>query len=151
MSPSESRSTRILQTLLWVLLSLAGTVARAELRQFGDYDVHYTVFASDFLQPETASALGIVRAKDRAVLNVSVRRRVPGDATGHPVEARPSGTLSDLVHPKELEFTPVHEPGAIYYLAQFPFRDAEQLLFRLRIGLEDRTVEMQFDKTLYVD
>jgi hypothetical protein len=94
-----------------------------------------------------------VRAKDRAVLNVSVRRRDPGAPRDRSVAARVTGTRSDLVHRNALEFRPVNEPGASYYLAEFPFRDGETVYFDLGIEPEGagRPLELRFDKTLYVD
>ena len=152
MSRNDLRLRQYAAHLLLTILLLPATAAtHADTRQIGRYDVHYTVFAADFLQPEIASTLGVVRAKDRAILNVSVRLREPGGTGDQPVEARPVGTRSDLVHATTLDFRPVHEPGAIYYLAEFPFQDGERVLFDLRIELDGQPVELRFDKTLYVD
>src|SRR5262245_42134305 len=85
-----------------------GAAARAEQRQFGQYDVYYSLFTADFLQPDVARALDIVRAKDRAVLNVAVRRR--GDAgQDAAVAAVLEGTRGDLITKTTLEFREVAE------------------------------------------
>ena len=44
--------------------------AHAERKQsYGALDVHYNIFNSTFLQPDTARAVGLNRSKDQAVLN----------------------------------------------------------------------------------
>jgi hypothetical protein len=69
----------------------SASTARAETRRFGAFEVHYSVFTSSFLQPGIAAAYGIVRARDRAVLNVAVR-----NAAGS-MEAQLTGTRGDLI------------------------------------------------------
>jgi hypothetical protein len=134
-----------------VLLPGAGGAA-AESRQFGRYEVLYSVFAADFLQPPIAQAYGIVRAADRAVLNITVRRRL--DAGGdEAIAAVVSGTRGDLVHTRALEFREVSEPGARYYLADFPIRNDETQYFTVRIVPvgEAAALELRFDKRMFVD
>lgn len=138
--------------LLSALLALAPAAARAEVRQYGSYEVHYSLFASDFLTPEVARAYGIVRANDRAVLSVALRRAADAGGTGA-VAAVISGTRSDLLHRNALEFREVREDGAIYYIADFPFRNDERLFFEIELLPEgDRArLDLDFNKTLWVD
>jgi hypothetical protein len=142
-----------LVALLAALLLAGAQIARAEQRQFGAYEVHYSVFAADFLQPAVASALGIVRAPDRAVLNLAIRARASGSASDSAVRASVRGTRGDLIHKTELEFRLVEEQDAAYYLAQFPFRNGETLYFELEMqpAGEQRPLQLRFEKTLYVD
>ncbi len=60
------------------------------MQRFGDLDVHYNVFNSSFLQPNVASAVGLVRSKAQGVINV-----VPMEK-GKPVEAAVTGSAKDL-------------------------------------------------------
>lgn len=141
----------------WAALILSAMLlgapgASAESRQFGRFEVLYTVFAADFLQPRIAQAYGIVRAPDRAVLNITVRRRLDtgGDEA---IAAVVSGTRGDLVHTRTLEFREVVEPGARYYLADFPIRNDETQYFTLRIlpAGEAAALELRFDKRMFVN
>jgi hypothetical protein len=149
---TRSCAGRWLVRLATTVLLLGATGAVAESRQFGRYEVLYTVFAADFLQPPIAQAYGIVRAADRAVLNITVRRRLEagGDEA---IAAVVSGTRGDLVHTKALEFREVTEPGARYYLADFPIRNDETQYFTVRIVPEGEAtaLELRFDKRMYVD
>jgi Domain of unknown function (DUF4426) len=135
-----------------LLMVLPWQAARAETQTFGRYEVHYIIFASDFLRPEIARAYGIVRANDRAVLNVAVRRREPAGGSV-PIKARVEGTQSDLIHTRDLALREVIEEDAIYYLAEFPFSNDETRYFKLRIHPDGdtSTLDLQFKQTLYVD
>ena len=135
-----------------LLLALPWQAAFAEVQTFGRYEVYYSLFASDFLRPEIARAYGIVRANDRAVLNIAVRRIEP--AVGSvPIKAKVEGTRSDLVHTRDLELREVIEEGAIYYLAEFPFRNDETHYFKVSIHPDGdtSTLDLQFKQTMYVD
>ncbi len=139
-------SRRSLFACLLALLVLA-TPLGAETRRFGDIEVHYSVFASSFLQPDVAAAYGIVRARDRAVVNVALRG--PGGA----LAARIDGTRSDLIRKDALGFREIREDGAIYYLAEIKFISAETLYFDLAITPEGGTsaLRLEFSQALHAD
>jgi hypothetical protein len=142
---------RLLATVaLW--LALPWQAALAEVQTFGRYEVYYTLFASDFLRPEIARAYGIVRANDRALLNIAVRRLEPTGGSV-PIKAHVEGTRSDLIQVRELQLREVVEDDAIYYLAEFPFRNDETHYLKLRIQPDGdtSTLDLQFKQTLYVD
>lgn len=67
-------------------LCLSLPVLAEQVQRFGDLDVHYNVFNSSFLQPNVASAVGLVRSKAQGVINV-----VPMEK-GKPVEASVTGS-----------------------------------------------------------
>lgn len=99
---------------------------------FGDLDVHYSVFNSSFLQPDVASATGIVRSKTQGVLNVAVLKAGKGGT------AKVSGTVTDLLgKATALSFKEVTDGGAVYYLAQFPLEQQEVLRFALQVQVGD--------------
>lgn len=141
-----------LLALAALLLSGLWQDARAEMQQFGRYEVYYSLFATDFLRPEIARAYGLVRANDRALLNIAVRRTEPAGGSV-PIKAVVEGTRSDLVHKRELRFQEVIEEGAIYYLVEFPFRNEETHYLELLIKPEGdtSTLSLRFNQTLYVD
>lgn len=69
-------------------LCLSLPVLAEQVQRFGDLDVHYNVFNSSFLQPNVASAVGLVRSKAQGVINV-----VPMEK-GKPVEASVTGSAN---------------------------------------------------------
>lgn len=122
--------------LPFTLLVVIAPVALAQIdeartietsRTFGNFDVLYNIFPSTTLQPDIAAHYQLVRGGDQAVVNVSVRNR--GNGGNIAQAAIVSGTYSDLIQPKKLEFREIREEGAIYYLAQMRFTDHETLRF----------------------
>lgn len=101
-------------------------------KTFGDYEVLYTVIPSTTLLPEMAAEYKVVRAKDQALVNISVRKRLP-DGSDVAQAATLKGSYSNLIQPRDLEFREVREQGAIYYLAQLRFTNRETLRFDLKV------------------
>ena len=137
----------LLALTLGAMSLLSASTARAETRRFGAFEVHYSAFTSSFLQPGIAAAYGIVRGRDRAVLNVAVR-----NAAGS-MEAQLTGTRGDLIRKEQLAFRAIREDGAIYYLAEFGFTSGETLYFDLVITLagEATPLQLKFSQALHAD
>ncbi len=147
-----------LAALLWALPALAQGPARPQadgalMQVFDDFEVHYMVFNSTFMQPEVASRYGIVRARNGAVVNVAVRRKQEdGSTRGQRAIVR--GTHSDLIHRHDLQFQEVIEGDAIYYIAELRFAGrSEERHFELQIQPDrDRApYTLRFSRTLYRD
>lgn len=119
-------------------------------KTFGDYVVYYTVFESTFIQPDVASAIGITRSNDRAVVNISVRKKNT-EATTEAVTAHVSGKTNDLMRDFPLDFFEVKEPNAIYYLAQFDHFNQETRHFTIDVHVADQPspFQIQFTQKLW--
>ncbi|MBF7729942.1 DUF4426 domain-containing protein [Pseudomonas sp. N040] len=116
--------------LLTLCLSLPAFAERKQT--FGEIDVHYSVFNSSFLQPNTAAASGLVRSKTLGVVSVSVLK------DGKPLAAKVEGSVQNLLGQQTvLTFKQVDEPGASYHLAQFALEDREVLTFSLNVNSSD--------------
>jgi hypothetical protein len=116
--------------LLTLCLSLPAFAERKQ--SFGDIDVHYSVFNSSFLQPDTAAASGLVRSKTLGVITVAVLR------DGKALPARVDGSVKNLLGQQSvLTFKQLDEPGASYYLAQFALEQREVLTFSLNVSTSD--------------
>jgi hypothetical protein len=101
-------------------------------KRFGDYEVHYSVFPSTMLNETVAAGYKIVRADNRAVLNISVRK-LSGTSGDEAQRAVVSGSYSDLIQRKSLDFREIEEPGAVYYIAEFRHGDKELLRFAIDV------------------
>jgi hypothetical protein len=119
---------------------------------FGDYDVHYNVLNSTFISPEVAQAYGIVRGKNRALINIAIRQRLDKGAT-KAKRAIVNGSSSDLIHSAALEFDEIVEQEAIYYIAELRFNNKELRTFTINIQPDPNIAPytLKFSKTLYVD
>ena len=137
--------SRIATTLITFLLITAGTLAGAEQsKTFGDYTIHYAAFTTDLLSPEVARLYKIRRSKNRAILNISVLRKVMG-TTGQPVKAVVEATATNLNRQlKSLNTRELSSNGAIYYIAETSVNNEETLNFDLDIIPEGETVALSF-------
>ena len=119
-------------------------------KQFGNDTVHFSVLNTSFLTPQVARSYGIVRGKNKFLINLSVRRQ--SDIANSAVRADISGTQSDLIHRTPLDFREVIEQDAIYYIAEFAISNDERRDFRLQVKVDDKpSYDIQFNKMLYVD
>lgn len=97
----------------------------------GDVEMRYGTLLAVELAPGLASAYGIDRRSDLAVLSLSVLRRRPGE-TPLPVAAKVSGSVSGLLgEVRPLEFRTLDLAGGVSYLAQFKVRDRQPVVLQL--------------------
>jgi hypothetical protein len=127
---------------------LAARAASAEqFKAFDDVQVHYVVVNTLFLQPEVAAHYGIVRGKDRAIVNVSVL-----GSDGAALPAQVSGkTVNLLSQENPLEFNVITEDPAMYYIAPLRYTDHDVLRFRITVIVADREpMQLEFQQQMFV-
>ena len=113
-------------------------------KDFGDITVHYNTFTSSFLQPETAQAVGVVRSKNKGLINVTVIKGVT------PVSAQVTGTVKDLSGKSEiLTFKQITEKGAIYYLAPYSVPQQEVRIFTINVETGGKAHGFSFNQELF--
>jgi hypothetical protein len=132
------------------LLLLPLTVSAEQKKSFGDYDVHYSVLNSTFITPENAKHYNITRSKNRALVNIAIRKQ-HRDGSSTAQRAIVKGSSSDLIHKSELEFNEITEPEAIYYIAELRFNDKELRSFDIKVQPDPNIspYTLKFSKTLY--
>ena len=128
-----------------LLLTYAGFTHAEQMQAFGDYEVHYIVVPTTFLQPEVARQYSLTRSRNRALVNVSVL------LNNKPVQAKITGESKNLLSQiVPLSFSEVREGSAIYYLAEIRHADEEVHRITLNIQFDDGTSgEVQFQQRLY--
>ncbi|MEX0605125.1 MAG: DUF4426 domain-containing protein [Marinobacter sp.] len=118
----------VVSALFAVLLTPS---AAAESVDFGDYEVHYSIFASSFLQPEIAAENGLNRSKSIGIINISIMEETEDGGlrtVGGQVEGK---VLNDIQQQRFLAFRRISEGDAVYYIAEFQYRNAELLTFHV--------------------
>jgi hypothetical protein len=120
-------------------------------RDFGDYVVHFNALSTDQLTPEVAKAYDIVRSKNRAMLNVSIVRKVdgtPGQSVPGTVTAVVANDTGQL---KDTNLREIREGDAVYYIADFDVSNAETLVFTVHVTPVDETrrSSVRFTRTFY--
>lgn len=141
---------RVFLTLALTLLALPASAQLSE--RFGPYELHHSVVNTTFLEPKVAATYQLVRAKNRAILNLAVREH--GEAGATPLTMELKGRTWDLTqNTVELEFQEVREGPAIYYIAEFRFFDEEWRHFEIffRPDGADETLSFKFKHQMYED
>jgi hypothetical protein len=143
---------KFLPLILIALLVQLSSQSLAQEKTFGPYQVHYSVFNSTFLTPEVAQAYGITRGKNRALVNIAIRKQLK---SGEDIARRAivTGSSTDLIHKLELDFQEIEEQDAVYYIAEFKFNDKEMRSFTIKIQPDPNIAPytLKFSKTLYED
>lgn len=120
----------------------------------GPYEVFYSVFNSSFISPETAREIGFKRARNTALINISIRKNI---SDGLSVEKKASSIVAtsyNLIHKKSLDFTEIIEPGAIYYLAEFKIsNDNEKMVISASVTPEgsSQSINIDFQHHFYIN
>lgn len=137
------------------LLLLSLPLAAGQKESFGDYEVHYSVIPSTFIQPDIAEQHGLTRSRSIGLLNVSVLKKDaddPGPAKGQTVHLE-GHVRNQAQQLQNLTFRRVREGDAIYYLAQFQYREGELMTFRVNASPygEGDDMPVRFSQELFSD
>jgi|TARA_B110000908_G_scaffold100510_1_gene118533 hypothetical protein len=115
-----------------------------------DYDIHYNAFNTMMVPPEVAQSYGFTRARNRALLNISVL----DSSTKKALPAVVTGTRTNIIGQLlPLEFVQIKEQNAIYYIAQLRFTEEEMWRFELQIqpDLNADAIPLKFSQTFYLE
>ncbi|MDX1442544.1 MAG: DUF4426 domain-containing protein [Gammaproteobacteria bacterium] len=157
MSKIRHRFTTMFLALLFGLTSAAAMAGGTEA--FGKYQVHYNALSTTEIPPAVATGFGIVRSKNRALLNISVTRKHEGNEIPgpKPVEADVKVHASNLTgQTKDVRIRKVVEEGdyeATYYIAEINVADGETLVFDVKVTPQgsDDTFEVRFKQQFYAN
>jgi hypothetical protein len=148
-----------MQTLLKSLLLIGALsyalVSEAQQSQdFGEYVVHYNALNTNLLPPQVAQGYGIQRSSSRALLNVTVLKKVMG-SPGTPVSATVTATGTNLTgQTRDIEIRKIDDSeGAIYYLGEFPVHNLETYRFDIQVRIEGETdpLVVKFKQQFYTE
>ncbi len=142
-------------TLAALLLGLTSYANAAQVRTDDGYVIHYNAFSTEILLQKTAETYGIKRSKNRAMLNVSVRKGEKGSLMNTKgVEAKVMGHAVNLSSQlKTLKIREVPDSGAVYYIAEFNITDKEILNFTIWVDPEaqGKVKTITFSQQFFID
>ncbi len=124
---------KFLVKALGIMLMLPLSAMAENSTHTGGYTIHHNAITTDSLPVQVATAYGIQRSTNRALLNVTVIRDEPGNI-GTPVRAQiraVARTLFGQIRPIDLR--EVVEDRAIYYIADFSVAHREILHFEFEV------------------
>ena len=140
--------------LLLALLSVPVSGVAQQSQDFGEYVVHYNALNTNLIPPEVAKAYGIQRSPNRALLNVTVLKKVM-DTPGTPVDAAVTATGTNLTgQRRDIEIREIKDQGgAIYYIGQIPVHNMETYNFNVEVALEteDEPLVVKFRQQFYTE
>lgn len=124
--------------------------AGASNADIGDHIVHFSALSTDQLTPEVARAFGIVRSKNRAMLNVSVLRKSDRKAVTAAVSVNTVNLTGQL---KNISMRKAEEGDAIYYIGEVAIANRETLVFDISITPDgtDRASNLRFKREFFTD
>jgi len=140
---------RLLIACAAICAGLLSVLAQAEqMQRLGNWEVHYVLIPTTFLNKDIAANYQIDRGRDRALLNISVL-----DQEGNPAIAEITGRSTNLLgQVQPLDFAEVIEGSAVYYLAEVRHTDREVLRFEVDILPPDNLPQqLKFQQKVYWD
>lgn len=150
--------TRIIHAHWLAILSLAclllfSTQSHAGSKDFGEFQVHWSVFPSTFLAPEVARENNLNRSKSIGIVNISIMREAENGGL-EPVSGQVEGkVLNDVQQVKFLGFRRIQEGNAVYFIAEYQYSNAELMTFQItaRPTGSKEDLPIRFAHTLFND
>lgn len=150
--------TKIIHTHWFAILSLTclfffATQSHAGSKDFGELQVHWSVFPSTFLAPEIARENNLNRSKSIGIVNISIMRETENGGL-EPVSGQVEGkVLNDVQQVKFLGFRRIQEGNAVYFIAEYQYSNAELMTFQItaRPTGNNRDLPIRFAHTLFND
>ena len=143
---------KILSAALMTSLILFMAPTQAEQKQqVGNFDIHYMALGSTFITPAIAKTYGIERSRYNGIINIAV---LDTSQEGNPaVAVEISGIANNLLDAKkDLNFKEIREGDAIYYIAEVPYRDDQEINFNIAIKHGNQlNTNLQFKQKFYVE
>jgi len=113
--------------------------ATSSSRDFGNYVLHFNALRTDALTPEIARSYNIARSANRALLNISIVKKVEG-TPGVPVAGKVNAQAVNLNGQfKDLTLREIREGNAIYYIGDVPVANDETLVFTVEVTPADES------------
>ena len=140
-----------MRLLAAISLSLAGfflslSSHAGQFEAFGNYVIHYNAVNTEVLLPEVARANQIVRSKNRALLNISIRKS--GDDKKLGDKAVPGTVTATVTNLNEqlstIDMQTIQEQDAIYYIGVFNINNEDTLNFKVKVIPENQGKAHEF-------
>ena len=130
--------------------SLTPPIHAEQAIQSQNYTIHYNAFNTMIVLPKVAQRYGFTRARNRALLNISII----DNTTKEPLPAMVKGTRTNIVGQLiKLEFVQIKEQNAIYYIAPLRFTEGEMWRFEVQVqpDLKSDAIPLKFSQSFYLE
>jgi hypothetical protein len=128
----------------------AAQPADATNADIGDYVVHFSAQSTDQLPTEIAQAYGIVRSKNRAMLNVAVLSETDNTPVAATITVKAVNLTGQL---KDVTMRRIDEQDAIYYIGEVAVANRETLIFDISVMPEGASsaADVRFKRQFFTD
>ena len=122
-------------------------------KDFGDYVLYFNALLTDQLSPDIAREYDIVRSKSRAMLNVSIRRKLAEGRTEAVTGAVSASAINLNGQHKTMTLREIREDTAIYYIGELAVTDGEVLIYTVDAtpSNDPSRFTVRFKKQFYVE
>lgn len=100
-------------------------------KDFGEYVIFFNALNTDQLSPDIAREYGIVRSRSRAMLNVSMHRKLPDGRTEAVTGAVSASAINLNGQLTTMTLREIREETAVYYVGEIGIMDGEVLIFTI--------------------
>ncbi len=100
-------------------------------KDFGEYVIYFNALNTDQLSPDIAREYGIVRSKSRAMLNVSIHRKLPDGRTEAVTGAVSASAINLNGQLETMTLREIREDVAIYYVGELGITDGEVIIYTI--------------------
>ena len=136
------------------LLALSATSNAQQAQDFGNYVVHYNALNTNFIPAQVAKGYGIQRSSSRALLNITVLKKV-ADQPDTPVVAAVTASGTNLTgQRREIDIREIQEKdGAIYYIGELPVHNLETYNFIVEVMPQGaaNSLTVKFQQQFYTE
>lgn len=140
-------------TLFGMLIYSVSSFAQ-QSQDFGDYVVHYNALNTNLIPPQVAQGYGIKRSSSRALLNVTVLRKVM-NTPGTPVKAQVTAAGTNLTgQRRDIEIREISDQDeAVYYIGEFPVHNMESYQFTIEVTVDGESdpLMVKFRQQFYTE
>jgi hypothetical protein len=105
--------------------------ATESVKDFGEYVLYFNALNTDQLTPEIAREYEIVRSKSRALLNVSIHRKLADGRTEAVTGAVSASAINLNGQLMTMTLREIREDTAIYYIGELAITDGEVLIYTI--------------------
>jgi len=127
--------------------------ATQNMKDFGEYVLYFNALNTDQLTPEIAREYGIVRSKSRALLNVSIHRKLANGQTEAVTGAVSASAVNLTGQLENMTLREIREDQAIYYVGELAVTNSEVLIFTIDAtpSNDPSRFTVRFKKQFFVD
>ena len=145
---------RLLNLPVLCLLFLYHNAMAQQSQDFGEYVVHYNALNTNLITPQVAQGYGIRRSSSRALLNITVLKKVMNNP-GTPVHATVTASGRNLTGQfREIEIREIADSeDAVYYIGELSVRNMETFDFTVNVNPEnsDQELVVKFRQQFYTE